>query len=69
MAHAPNRTHLPPVKSAEEYEREIAELKAECALAHRALCAAKYDRRYTLLGVYTQACVNTALRTIRAPCQ
>ena len=69
MAHAPNRTHLPPVKSAEEYEREIAELKAKYASTHRALCAAKYDRRFTTLGAYAQVCVNTALRSIRAPCQ
>jgi len=29
MTHKPNRTHLPPAKSADEYEREIAALQAK----------------------------------------
>ena len=39
MTHKPNRTNLPPAKSADEYEREIAALQARVEELERTLAA------------------------------
>jgi len=63
MTHKPNRTNLPPAKSADEYEREIAILKLQLQKAEtiiknahegHLLDAANYFFRKTDIDLYVE---------------